>query len=217
MEVWIVSDDSTIQLEADETPFFADSFDGFEIELNARKSRHSISKDNNKSDHISLEPMGFTLDGCIASQAFSKGVDLFQGGGSRTEAACDLLIEMWRSKRCATLVIKGKRFEDMALISAPIRCSVDGRLSFNLRYEQFEFYDVSEVFEATIGRRIDLGEVNAPTGTPSTPPTSFAGAFDFETIGDAIDAAGGTSAFIECDTCELASNTSCLDACYGGI
>jgi len=206
METWIITADQNIQLTAEETPFFADAFDGFELDLNASKSRHPISKDSRKSDHISLDPESLRLRGCIGSQAFAKGVDLFQGEGNRTEAALQLLRDVWRSKLCSTVVVKGIRFENMALMSAPIRCTIDGQLSFNLEFEQFEFYDVSEVFEATIGRRIDLGEVDAPEieATPlpvgaTQPPSVDPDLQGFDPL------------------CQFASQTTCLDEYYSGF
>lgn len=207
--IWIVTDNSQIELQADETPLFADSFDGYDLSLQATKSRHPVSKNANKSDHISLEPRRLRLEGCIGSQGFNKGVDIFAGVADRTAAACDLINKMWRSKECATVIVKGKSFPNMALISAPIRCSNDGRLSFSLEFEEFEFYDISETFDATIGRKVDLGEVATTTGQPQEPPANFS-----TNTTPRLDYFIANPSAFDCSECGTANNIFCLDACY---
>lgn len=206
MIVWVVTDDTQIALSDDERGFFADAFNGYDLDLSSSKSRHPISKDSNKSDHISLNPIGLRLEGCIGSSAFRKGEDLFAGSQDRTAAACELLIEMWRSKQCINVIQKGKTFENMVLTNAPIRCTAEGSLTFTLEFEEFEFYDISEVFEATIGRKVDLGEVATTPGQPANIGDVNNGVLFASTLDQVSECALG---------CAVASNTTCLDACYG--
>ena len=211
--VWIVSDDVFIEVLEDETPFLADSFDGLSINLTSTKSRHPIAVGANKSDHVTTEPRRITLDGCIGSQAFNKTRDLFEGENNRTLAACDLLTEFWRSRECATVITQAKVFENMQLIAAPIRINTDGRMTFSLDFEEFEFFNISETFDATIGRKIDLGEVGTTDGEPENGPQFTPTPSTPERLDFFINNPGA----FDCPFCGNASQTFCIDGCYEAV